>query len=217
MTKKFAFLFLLLCIAILAVSPSLYAQQGPSTSSDYKSYVVVKGGVFDPQGRFSTLDVGFSGELAYGYRFDEHLAVEVSSGYFGTSKTFSVSGLGSGVSLKESVDAVPLTAAIKIFAPVTKQFEVYFLGGPGAYLVNSKASFSGAALSAPGSDNRILVGGFLGTGVAYNITPRVFVGLEGKYLWPGPTRVTTSIGGLPVIENRMLQGALFTANVGFRF
>jgi opacity protein-like surface antigen len=163
------------------------------------------------------MGVGFSGELAYGYRFDEHLAVELSSGYFGTSKTFSVSGLGSGVSLKESVDAVPLMAAIKIIAPIKKQFELYLLAGPGAYFVNAKASFSGAALSAPSSGNKTVVGGFLGTGVAYNITPQVFVGLEGKYLWPGNIRVTTSVGGLPVIENRTMQGALFTANVGFRF
>ena len=28
-----------------------------------------------------------------------------------------------------------------------------------------------------------LVGGFLGVGVHYNITPTVYVGLEGKYLW----------------------------------
>jgi opacity protein-like surface antigen len=216
MTKKFT-LLLLLCIAALAISPALYAQQGPSTWPDYKSYVVVKGGVFYPQVRPSDLDVGFSGELAYGYRFGEYLAVELSSGYFGTSRTFSVSGLGSGVSLKESVDAVPLTAAIKIIVPIKKQFELYFLAGPGAYFVNSKASFSGAALSAPSSDNKTLVGGFLGTGVAYNITPRVFVGLEGKYLWPGYIRMTTSVGGLPVTESHMIQGALFTANVGFRF
>lgn len=216
MTKNFT-LFLLLCIATLAISPALYAQQAPSTWFDYKSYVVVKGGGFYPQGPPSRLDAGFSGELAYGYRVDEHLAIELSSGYFGTSKTFSASGLGSGVSLKESVDAVPLTAAIKIIAPIKKQFELYFLAGPGAYFVNSKARFSGAAVSAPSSDNKTLVGGFLGTGVAYNITPRVFVGLEGRYLWPGYIRMTTSVGGLPVTESRSMQGALFTANVGFRF
>ena len=216
MTKKFI-LFLLLCIVTLVISPALYAQQRPSTWSDYNSYAVVKGGVFYPEGSLSNLGAGFTGELAYGYRFEEHLAVELSSGYFGSSKTFSVSGLGSGASLKESVDAVPLTAAIKIIVPIKKQFELYFLAGPGAYFVNSKASYSGAALSAPSSGNKTVAGGFLGTGVAYNITPKVFVGLEGKYLWTADTRVTTSVRGLPVTEGDRIEGPLFTASVGFRF
>jgi outer membrane protein W len=206
-----------LCIIALGISPILYAQVTPSATPDYKSYLEVKGGVFYPEGDLSNLNLGFNGELAYGYRFSPNVAVELSSGYFGTSNTYNQSASGYPVSLRETVYAIPLTAAIKGIVPIDKQFELYGLAGGGAYFVHGTGTISVLGSSASVWDSTAVWGGFLGAGVNYNITPRVFVGLEGKYLWTSTTTLRGSIVGVPVSENFKIQGVLGTANLGVRF
>jgi opacity protein-like surface antigen len=141
----------------------------------------------------------------------------VSSGYFGTSNTYNQSVLGYPISLKETVYAIPLTAAIKGIVPIDKQFELYGLAGGGAYFVHGTGTISVLGSSASVWDSTAVWGGFLGVGVNYNITPRVFVGLEGKYLWTSTTTLRGSIVGVPVSENFKIQGVLGTANLGVRF
>jgi outer membrane protein W len=211
-------LFLLFCIIAFGSAPAIYAQETAAAVPDYKSYLVAKGGVFYPEGNLSNLNAGFNGELAYGYRFFRNVAVELSSGYFGaTDKPAAGSVLGYPVSVKESMYAVPLTVAIKGIVPIDKQFELYGLAGTGAYFVHGSGTISLAGFSASASDNMAVWGGFLGAGVNYNITPRVFVGLEGKYLWTNTATLRGSIAGVPVSENFKIEGILGTANVGFRF
>ena len=207
MIKKFFVLFLF-CIIALAISPGLYAQEKPSAALDYKNYLVVKGGVFYPEGDLSNLNTGFNGEIAYGYRFHTNGALELSSGYFGASNTFRESVLYFPISLKESVYAIPLTLAIKGIVPIDKQFELYGMAGGGAYFVNGKGTFS---------DSATVWGGFLGAGATYNITPQVFVGLEGKYLWTNSATLRGAIAGVPVNDDFKIEGILATANLGFRF
>ncbi len=206
-----------LVIAVLAIAPALYAQEKPSTVPDYKSYLEVKGGVFYPQGDLSNLNLGFNGELAYGYRFLPNVAVEVSSGYFGTSNTYNQSVLGYPISLKETVYAIPLTAAIKGIVPINKQFELYGLAGGGPYFVNGKANLSFSSSGASVSDTTTVWGGFLGTGVTYNVTPQVFVGLEAKYLWTTSATLRGTVAGLPVNSDFRIEGLQGTANLGFWF
>jgi len=48
MAKK-SFLLFLSCAIVLAISPSLYAQQKPAAQPEYNNYLVVKGGIFYPR------------------------------------------------------------------------------------------------------------------------------------------------------------------------
>jgi opacity protein-like surface antigen len=123
--------------------------------------------------------------------------------------------------LNEKVYAIPLTVAIKGIVPIDKQFEVYGLAGTGAYFVNGKATASatvrGVSASVSFSDNTTVWGGFLGAGATYNITPQVFVGLEGKYLWTSSANLSDTVAGVRVNADFKIRGAFATANVGFRF
>jgi opacity protein-like surface antigen len=59
------------------------------------------------------------------------------------------------------------------------------------------------------NDSEILFGGFLGLGATFNVTPKLFVGLEGKYLWTTQSSFTDA--------ETSLNGILATFNIGFRF
>ncbi len=49
------------------------------------------------------------------------------------------------------------------------------------------------------------------------ITPEVFVGLEGKYLWTSRATLRATRAGVPVDANFKLEGVLGTVNIGHRF
>ena len=58
-------------------------------------------------------------------------------------------------------------------------------------------------------DYDTILGGYLGAGIHYNITPRIFVGVEGKYLWTDKVKLEYG-------EFRM-DGIIGNAAIGIRF
>jgi outer membrane protein W len=178
------------------------------------NYFVAKAGAYFPQDKWDVLDLGvfeysldtgFNGELAFGHYFNRNWALEFGIGYFQTSgdDTF-----GTIVSSKSSMDVMPVTLAIKGIIPADK-FEIYGLGGIGAYFVWVDEKLNGIKFS----DQDIVFGGFLGAGVNYNITPTAFIGLEGKYLWTDKASFSDGLWG----QKHKLDGWIATFNVGFRF
>jgi outer membrane protein W len=209
---------------VLGISVGVYAQQpgqekakGPS-APDPKSYFVLKGGIFYPQGDLKELNTGFNGEFAYGYRFNKNLAFELGSGYMQVGKTYRTAVDGTALSLKESVYAIPLTLTVKGILPLNKAFEVYGLVGGGGYYIHNRSTFSDADLGRfSGTGHSLTYGGFAGIGANYNITREWFVGLEGKYLVTDRPKITTNIAGVAADTNFRLQGIQTTANIGYRF
>jgi outer membrane protein W len=177
------------------------------------NYFVTKLGAYFPQEKWDVLDVGvfeysldtgFNGELAYGHYFNRNWALELGIGYFQTSGDDTSFGAKS----KSSIDVMPLTLGIKGIIPADK-FEIYGIGGIGAYFVWADEKLNGISFS----DEDILFGGFLGAGVNYNITPTAFLGIEGKYLWTDKTSLSDSLWR----QKHKLDGWLATFNIGFRF
>ena len=84
----------------------------------------------------------------------------------------------------------PLTVAFKGLIPVDK-FEFYGIGGVGAYLLETDIDRSDNFRRHRDSDtdSETLFGGFAGLGATFNFTPRLFAGVEGKYLWTTTTTV----------------------------
>jgi opacity protein-like surface antigen len=174
-------------------------------------YFVLKGGIYSPQstelGDFST---GFNGEIAYGHYFDRNWALELGTGYFVT-KANQEAQPPFRASVDLDLKTVPLTASVKGVIPVDK-WEFYGIGGLGAYFVFADVKVNSIANGEVShSDNKALFGGFLGIGTQYNITPNIFVGLEGKYLWT--TKTTFS----DTDKDIGLDGIQATINLGFRF
>ena len=184
----------------------------PAQADMTPNYVVLKGGIYSPQGNdLQGFDTGFNGEIAFGRYLNKNWAIEGGTGYFETSAGNLMYGSSSSAQRSVDLKVVPLTMALKGIIPVDK-FEFYGIGGIGAYLLDTDINepvnyYYPLHVSDQHSDS--LFGGFLGLGAIYNVTPRVFVGLEGKYLW------TTKSGFYD--EDINLDGIQATLNIGFRF
>ncbi|HSO71632.1 MAG TPA: outer membrane beta-barrel protein [Thermodesulfobacteriota bacterium] len=177
------------------------------------SYLVLKGGIYSPQNdNLDNFDTGFNGEIGFGHYFNKNLALEVASGYFETRATRNASIEFSSAEATLDLNVVPLTLALKAIIPMGN-FELYGIGGGGAYFLWTDSKVSTYAQSASSSDkyNQTLGGGFLGVGASVKISPTVFIGLEGKYLWTS----ALSINNIDTDIN--LNGFLATFNLGFLF
>lgn len=107
---------------------------------------------------------------------------------------------------------VPLTGALRAVIPMGN-FELYGLGGGGAYFLWTDSNVSTNNRTASSSDkyNQTLAGGFLGAGATVKVSPTVFLGLEGKYLW------TTNLTLENLETDINLNGIQATLNLGFLF
>ena len=185
------------------------------THADSKNpnYLVLKGGIYSPQNdKLDKFDTGFNGELAIGRYFNKNLAIELASGYFETRATKNASSEISSAQATVDFNVVPLTLALKGAIPMDN-FELYGIGGGGAYFLwtDSKVSTNFQSSSSSDKYNETLVGGFLGAGASLKVSPTVFIGLEGKYLW-------TSAQTIKNIDTDVnLNGFIATFNLGFLF
>ena len=66
-------------------------------------------------------------------------------------------------------------------------------------------------------DTNTVFGAHLGLGCQYNITPKLFVGAEGKYLWARPAKLKDHSQEISFGARPRMDGILATAVVGFRF
>jgi len=177
------------------------------------SYLVLKGGIYSPQNdKLDKFDTGFNGELAFGHYFNRNLAVEIASGFFETRATKNASAGISSAQATLDINVVPLTVALKGAIPMDN-FELSGLGGGGAYFLwtDSKVSTDSRSSSSSDKYNQTLGGGFLGIGASVKVSPTVFLGLEGKYLWTSALTVNN------IDTNINLNGFIATFNLGFLF
>jgi opacity protein-like surface antigen len=196
-------LLLLSLTAVLIATSSSYAELP-------KDYVALKAGVYSPSsshdidnfnaGNRTHLDskTGFAGEIAAGHYFLPMVALELGAGYFKSK------GSPNAQPGETTMEVVPLTATGKVLLPLGI-FEPYGLFGIGAYFTNLKVSNNTGAL---GGSTEVTYGFHAGAGLNVNFQEKMFVGLEGKYLWADP-----SFGG----QHIKLDGFLATAVVGFRY
>jgi len=197
-------------ITLLAiVSLSLIAMiTNVAQAENFSSYAVLKAGVYVPQhDDLDDFDNGFNGEAAFGAYISENLALEVGIDWFKTDSTVSVG------TTKIDVDIETMSIfllSLKGFYPIG-DFEAYLFGGVGYYSVKGDFNFK-APSSGSGSDMVNALGWHLGLGANYNITPRIFVGAEAKYLWAEPELEMGS-----KVNQVNIDGLLTTANVGYRF
>ena len=180
-------LALLASLALVLPAPADAAGPPPN-------YVQVKlGGYFPMASDIDTYDSGFNGEVSLGRYLAPGFAVEGGIGLFETE------GRRPGSPVYREFEVIPLTFSIRGVIP-SGPFEAYGMGGIGVYFIDDTSN--GA------SDSAADIGLHLGLGGRYTLPNHVFFGLEGKYLW-----LTTSTFG----TDTRLDGAVLTANIGYRF
>jgi hypothetical protein len=177
------------------------------------SYLALKGGIYSPQNdKLDKFDTGFNGELAFGHYFNRNLAGEIASGFFETRATKNARFGISSAQATLDINVVPLTVALKGIIPLDI-WELYGIGGGGAYFLwtDSKVSTNSQSSSSSDKYNQTLGGGFLGVGASVKVSPTVFLGIEGKYLWTSALTVNN------IDTNTNLNGFIATFNLGFLF
>ena len=187
-------------------------------SAETPFYLTYKPGMYSPQS--SGLDVGLSTELAFGYRFNPNIAAEFGFGYFNTQKE--VRGVGATRVIREECDyyVVPLTLTLKAIFPY-KKWEFFGLGGGGVYIVSGPynldhyGDYDDYGDFNPHVD--AVLGGYLGGGIHYSLTPRIFLGVEGKYLWTEKVKLNGERAGIPLDAKFRLDGIIAAAVIGVRF
>jgi opacity protein-like surface antigen len=188
------------------------------------SYVALKAGVYSPSSDFTldNLDIettfdtdtktGFDGEIALGHYVLPTLAVELGVGYFKTTGTVPSDGMGTSHSV--DIGVVPVIASLKALIPVGP-LDPYGEAGIGAYVTQLDV----------GDDRNdfgttTTFGIHAGGGVNINLSPKMFVGAEGRYVWADP-----SIGGERIdlnpetyaVSEFKLNGFTTTLVLGFGF
>ncbi len=187
--------------AVLAVLLSVFVLFPAHAKPLPPNFVTLKlGGYFPQHSDLDEFDSGFNGEISIGHLVAPGFAVEGGLGYFETKGPVPTT---LGVA-DEKVKVMPLTLSLK-GQTFFQQFEPYIEAGIGVYFIDDELSIPGLASE---SDDDAQVGFHLGLGANYNVTPQVFLGLEGKYLW-----VKMDTFGADV----RLDGITLTGNLGFRF
>lgn len=180
-----------------------------SAADTLGDYVALKAGVYSPStshdiesinaGNRTSLDskTGFAGEIAFGHYILPMLAVELGAGYF-ESKGSPLAQPG-----EMKLKVVPLVATGKVLLPIGP-IEPYGLFGIGAYITDMTVSDNITTMK---GSTQVTYGLHAGVGVNINFQEKMFLGVEGKYLWAEPT-----FGG----QHIKLDGFITTAVIGFR-
>jgi opacity protein-like surface antigen len=174
-------------------------------------YIALKPGFYSPQSSdLHDIDTRFSGEMALGYRFHPNLAAEVGVGYLYSEGELTV--------VEADYHVYPVTFTLKAIFPY-KKWEVFGLGGAGIYFVSAELGddIEGATLSVDTKDDDAILGGYLGAGIHYNITPRFFVGAEVKHLWTEKVKLEDVISGVRSRVRFNINGYIAAGVLGIRF
>ena len=186
-------------------------------------YLAFKPGIYSPQSSdLDGFDTGFSGEVAFGYRFNPNIAAEFAIGYFNTEGEKKVGG-ATYAGRNFDIYVCPITFTLKAILPY-KKWEFYGFGGAGVYIVSGPDD-----VEYYDRDHKhhhdydhddaydTILGGYLGAGIHYNITPKIFVGVEGKYLWTDTVKLEYEEFGAPLEVKFKMDGIIATAVFGYRF
>ncbi|HSB31250.1 MAG TPA: outer membrane beta-barrel protein [Candidatus Sulfobium mesophilum] len=160
-------------------------------------YIEVKPGAYFSTGNLhdNGFDTVFTGEIAVGSYLNPNLAFEGEVGYFKTN--------ASNAGVDKDIWVVPVTASLKIVLPF-RGGEAYAGGGVGVYFATMETTVSGSSTD----DSGAAFGGHGLLGFSVNISRRMFIGTEGRYIF------TTKASLLDTKTN--LDGFMLTGIIGFR-
>jgi outer membrane protein W len=179
-------------------------------------YIAFKPGIYSPQSSdLDGFDTGFNGEIAFGFRFNPNLAAEFGIGYFNTEGEETVGG-ATYVGREFDIDVLPVTFTLKAILPY-KKWEFFALGGAGVYIAYGPYDDDYHHHHDHDYDDDYdydaRLGGYLGAGIHYNITSKIFLGVESKYLWTDKVKLEYEDLRLKF----KMDGIIATAVIGIRF
>ena len=186
----------------------------------WDGYLSFKGGAYFPTGDLEDYDfgTGFNGEIVVGMYANPNLALEFGGGYFRSDASFSDA---TGYWEDDDLWVIPVVINIKGVLPV-KAVDLFGGGGLGLYFANIDVKgYDPDPLIGPfsGDDNDAIFGGHLLAGFNINLSDRVFIGVEGKYIFTANNRFfCTDISSTEVSCAKInLDGFTATGVLGIMF
>ena len=185
-----------------------------------ENYFALKVGVYSPfSDELDNFDSGFTGEIAFGHYFHPNFALELGVGYFEIESDHRNDYnyyYYRGYHDEDRIWVVPITLSLKPafqFPP----FELYGLVGGGLYIIDVETrEYSTRTGTFSFSDSASVFGAHVGGGLTWNVSPRVGVGLELKYIW-AEKKFEKTVNGTKFEVDADLQGLQTTLNLSFRF
>jgi opacity protein-like surface antigen len=191
-------------IALSAIALSFLAPFS-AFAQDPLNYYALKAGAYVPTGDLEDvgLDTGFSGSFVLGRHLGPNVAAELGIGYLESE----------GGDFR----TIPVELTGKLTYPMDT-VELYVGAGGGVYF----ATFDGdLSLPIVGTttfdDNDTVFGGHVVIGGTSDITPNLFFGVEGKYIFTDRVDVQGRAGAVPVELSANLDGYIVTVSIGYRF
>ena len=191
-------IILVLSIVLLIVSAASI-----SFAQDRKGgYIAIKPGAYFPTGDLEDrdFDSSFAGELTVGTYYNRNLALEAGIGYFQTGATKRIAGFKE----EDDVRVIPVTITIKGVLPLNG-FELTAGVGGGVYFAHLDVDGTNVSKD----ENDAVWGAQFVAGANVDISKKVFLGVEGKYI------VTSEADFSGAKVN--LNGCTLTGVVGYRF
>jgi hypothetical protein len=214
--KRAAFIALLVAIVFMLSAPATSLAE----HKKWDGYLSFKGGGYFPTGDLKDLDFGsgFNGEIVIGMYTSKNLALEFGGGYFRSTASFSDA---TGFWEDDKLWVIPVVVNIKGVLPL-KNVELFGGGGLGLYFANIEVNgYDPDPLIGPfsGEDNDAIWGGHLMAGFNIELSDRVFIGVEGKYIFTASNRFfCTDISACQVSCAKInLDGFTATGFLGFMF
>lgn len=169
-------------------------------------YILIKPGAFLPTNDLNHkgFDNCFSGEVTVGTYYTPNLALEAGVGYFRTK----ASRTGTDFTEDDSLWVIPVTVTFKGVIPF-RGGEVDAGVGPGLYFANLTADGTNTTSGSYSNDaHSTAVEGHAVVGLNFDISKKMFIGVEGKYI------VTT---GAHLLGTKLkLDGFVASGVLGFR-
>lgn len=215
---------------ILAVAAAfLFAPMMAGLAQADGGYLIGKAGAYIPDD--SKVDTGFNGEIGYGFDLmpgPGMLALEGTVGYFNAQQsedyytgTTNAYGFKNSYQVTFDADVVPLALSLKAGIE-SGRLTLYVGGGVDLLFVSMEMKYGNNYRDSyydrsrySDDDNDVIFGGHVMAGATFDINPRMFVGLEAKYLATDDMDMSF-YGGQDNLTGD-LSGVTISAVFGFRF
>jgi outer membrane protein W len=210
-------LMLPLLILFVVVPGSALGVDGEDRANNY---FAAKAGLYTPTDDLEEdeFDSGFNGEVAFGHYFHPNVAFELGLGYFKTEANLSGRlPLAGSYTEDDEVTVIPLTATVK---GAWSAGIAEFYGGGGVGLYTAEVEIYAVSQNLPPlsiRDEDTVFGVHLLAGVNFDITEKIFLGIEGKQIWTQQAAFEGVFLKVPVTTETNLDGFMVTGNIGFRF
>jgi hypothetical protein len=191
-----------------------------SSAYKYKNYGKIDLGMngFTGDSDDAGFDKGVAVSASYGRYLSKYLVAECGFGYFYSDRDVdgrtSVAG---SYTHEDDLYVSSVSATVKGELPLGP-VRLFAGAGVDGYYVSLDSDIETSRIGDfHKHDDDAVFGAHIVGGGYYDITPRIFAGVEGMYRWTGAVDMSKNAGTVPVKVHGDLDGYVVTMTAGFRF